>query len=66
MGLWGWEVRSVKLQELQVWGPLCGPWGPMWDAGAPGPEMGVLCVFGAHQRMGDSTPAPRVAEESLD
>ena len=38
----------------------------MWDAGAPGPEMGVLCVFGSRQRMGDSTPAPRVAEESLD
>lgn len=42
------------------------PGAPGWDAGTPGPETGVRYIFGACQRVGNSTPAPRLAEESLD
>ena len=34
--MWGWEVRSVKLQELQVWGPILWTLGP--QVGCRGPR----------------------------
>ena len=47
-------------------GTPSGPRGPRWDAGTPGPEMGLLYMFWRHQCVGNSMPAPCLAEESQD